>query len=96
MHLATNTTEDWQGISVTCHDDFRQYEQSSCVLVPSFRLPSVVFFTFSLRTAVSTTRTRSAWLRGKGSHLRPDGYEPTALLLSYPAKILHPSLSGFS
>jgi hypothetical protein len=31
--LRTNTAGDWQGISVTCHDDFRQYEQSPCVLV---------------------------------------------------------------
>ena len=57
--------------------------------VPPWAYPqigSVVFFTLSLRTAVSTTRTRSAWLRGTKSHRRPDGYEPTALLLSYPAE----------
>jgi hypothetical protein len=32
--------------------------------------------------------TSNIWLRGQESHLRPLGYEPSRLLLTYPASFL--------
>ena len=34
---------------------------------------------------ISNTTFCRFWLQGKALHLRPSGYEPDALLLSYPA-----------